>query len=749
MGPTAQPLASPTPLIPNDVFADDKGTYFRLLRVCDDGNAWIINISDKSAWPRHCLYSDLVNARKVSIGACRELPFCSASTAERRKSAFQAIAPLISDSSIYEAVYRGPLVTARAKQTGLSKTTINRYLRMYWTGGQTQNALCFEFSQIGKVPALHTNGRGNRTERFNTYQIKKDDIEHINKSITEFYFHKKTRTLRATYDRMLDKYYSYVDGNGDSFIKPLGERPTLRQFIYVFKHSFSLEERLRHREGEKEFNRVHNHHLSGALYDGVGAGQVFEIDATIDDVWLGAKDDRSTIIGKATKYLIYDRYSRLCVGWYVGLENACWESAMQAILSIAEDKSELCRKYDIPYDPSDYPAHGVFPQKWVADCGEMISRNSNRICSGMEGTLSNASPLCPQTKGTVECGFKTMHVKIASITPGYDPPSNATRRRGKHYDKDACLTLDEYTSIILLAIIEHNRHMMKNYPVRPDVIMRARPIPIELWNDNVINQVGNLWRYSEDYLHLKLLPMSSGTVTDEGIFFEGCYYSCRDLEKKGWFISAAHSGRSTVSLSFDRRLVDAVIVYDPNNPNLAYRCELTPRSMHFKGYSFMEVQYIIRTTKAIIKGNEEDEQQRRSDFAKRVSAIAEPAYEEMKAVTRGKSRNARKTDAAATRQAEKAERRKTEALIPLDIFNGATDESSRETPTLHANVVAMPPGYDATDHLSNSRAQGGVRTDGTDESAARPLDASAISDAKSLEERLAARRQEMLNGLPR
>ncbi|MFP3624636.1 transcriptional antiterminator, partial [Burkholderia sp. SIMBA_051] len=82
---------------------------------------------------------------------------------------------------------------------------------------------------------------------------------------------------------------------------------------------------------------------------------------------------------------------------------------------------------------------------------------------GMESTISNAPPLTPQNKGTVECGFKLLHQSIAALTPGYEPARNLMRRRGKHYDRDASLTLDEFIAIVLAAIIKHNRTPMGKY----------------------------------------------------------------------------------------------------------------------------------------------------------------------------------------------------------------------------------------------------------------------------------------------
>ncbi|WP_321945363.1 Mu transposase C-terminal domain-containing protein [Paraburkholderia sp. J10-1] len=709
-----------------------------------DDTAWTINLNDKNCWPVARKYSELLElARKglifsIKINIRGKLQFCTPAASARRDFALKAIESLLSSPAIYDPVQRGRLVREQAVASGCCKTTIYTYLRAYWTGGQTKDALCFDFPSIGTSKNDCTNGRGRTTDRYDTYQMNLQDVRNIKKSIFKHFLKKETKTLASTHSWMLDRYYSYKDGNGKLYNKPLGERPTIHQFRQTVKKHFSPEFLLLKRKGEKDFNRDHNQHLTGALHSTIGAGHIYEIDATIADVWLVARDNPQKIIGKPTLYLIYDRYSRLCVGHYVGLENACWECAMQAILSIAEDKEALCKKYKLDYDPSDYPADGVFPLNWLGDRGEMISRNSNRICDGMEGSISNASSLCPQTKGTVECGFKLIHVRIEAVAPGYDPPINAKRRRGKHYESDACLNVDQFTALVILAINQHNRSMMKNYEAAPAVMLRTRPIPIELWNDSIINQVGSLRQYCEDYLHLKLLPRSSATIQKEGIFFKHCYYSCPEIERKGWFIAAANRGRSQVSVSFDRRLVDEIVVYDPNDHQIAYKCRLTPRSLHFKGLSFSEVDYIFKKVKSIINDDEEDAQQRRSDFSRNSAVITEPAYAAMKSACRGKSRSSRKARTALERATERTARRQTDAAMPtIPIDNRLAQEHEQPKPANQGDGISP-------DDQSNVSTANGENSQASS-STLPGCDSAGKSDTEpsGIEYQLALKRQEM------
>ncbi len=744
-------------LVKNDLFENAGGTRFRLLDITVDKQAWILNITDPDCWPRKCPYGDLLTALEekelhiVTSSGDAPLPFYSDAADARRKKAWSIIEPLIRNPAILEPKMRGPLVQERVQATGASKTTINRYLRMYWSGGQSQQALIANFSNIGTKQAGVTHGRGRLPidARYEVYQMdrKVDDLN-VKEAVDKYYLNGEVSTLADAYVHMLLDKYSYLDGNGTKHIKPSGECPSPRQFRTVVKRHYSLETILRHKKGDKDFERDHNQSIVGALFEAICVGHIYEIDATIADVWLVAKDDRAKIIGKPTMYLIYDRFSRLCVGVYVGLEHAGWEAAMQAILSIAEDKAALCLKYGVPYDPADWPAHGVFPQKFLGDCGEMISRNSSRICSGMESTIANTPPLSPQNKSTVECGFKVIHASIAAPTPGYEPPRNVTRRRGKHYDRDASLTLDEFIAIIIRAIIKHNRTQMPNYRMLPKALLReVRPVPTEIWADDLVNAAGKLSRYSADYLRFQLLPRDKATVTDEGIAFKDCLYSCDELVKQGWFVMAGNRGRWDVEVSYDRRLADSIIVHDPKSARRSYICSLTRKSTHFKGYGFAEVAFVVKSAQAVLRQGADKALQERATLLQFISDIAKPARVAAKKASKGKSRASRKADIAVDRNAEMVQRRLEEAAIKPSMTNGPALTASG----ISNNVVALhsrtppPPSDDAASAVPTAATAAPLPTP----SHAPDAPASGATRPLTLQEKLRLKRQELANGLSR
>jgi putative transposase len=691
-------------LLKNDVFDAKDETRYRVLAVVDSPNrGWVFPFDGPYQWP---IYRDFgvltghAEPKPIRTRSPTGLPdkaFFSKAARDRAEAAFKLIKPLLANPQIFEESSRGRLVAARAEEVNVSKTTLYRYLRMYWRNGQNLLALMNDFDKIGRTRTGITAGRGRRPKdgKYTTFQMKAVDIENIEKAVRTHYLNGEISTLAGAHFQMRQDNYCYVDGNGDRYLLPDGEFPSIFQFRHIASTRFTLEDILRKKRGKKEFDREHGPHLGSALEECLGVGHIYEIDATIADVFLVAIADRTSIIGKPTLYLIYDRWSRLIVGFYVGLENASWTGAMLAILSIAADKQALCARYSVPYNAHDWVADATFPQKFVGDRGEMASHDSYRICDGMETTVTNTQSLLPHRKGTVECGFKLIHASIADVTPGYEPPLNAVKRRAVRYFNDASLTLEEFTSIILQSIIAHNRRLMTGYEPSPQQVLDEVPsIPLELWNDDIARRSGSLARYDYDFLHLQLLPRDEATVTQDGIMFRKCVYKLPETHGSEWFVTAGKRGNFKVQCSFDHRLVDSIIVYNPKDPREAIVCPLGEKSDKYAGYSFAEVEYIVRKKEFVDFGHKHSADQARAELRNHVRSISGPAVAQTRIAAKGKSRSGRRADTAAAREAERAAMRRQEGRLPL-VFE-----------TSSSNVIAMPSRpADAASPLSAAQLQ--------------------------------------------
>lgn len=567
---------------------------------------------------------------------------------------------------VFDPSRRHALVQARSREAGCAPKTLWKHLRRWWEGGQTPAALLGQFHRSGRPGITLTNKRGVKPScGYDTYQLTAADTTVMRSFIDGNYLKDERTSIASTFQRLLESHYRFEDGNGKAFIRPLGERPSLRQFEYFLRTQYPLEVRLRKRKGDKDFERDDRGVLGTVLDDCAGIGHYYEADATIADVYLVAEGNVNQIVGKPTLYYIIDRKSRLIAGWYVGLENPSWVCARQALLSISEDKRAMCARYGVEYDASDWPAHQVFPQQVLADRGELFTKAASQLAENLNVTVTNVPSKRGDWKPVVECGFKQTRMTLQDGTPGFDPPENAKRRQGKKYEKDACLTLRGFSELVLQAIIKHNRMAMKAYTLSlRELADQVHPSPIGVWNHNIVDRAGVLPRYTEETVRLALLPRDEATVTEHGIVFNGCHYSCQAALTNGWFVQARRT-RFKVTVSYDGRLVDSIIVHDPVKRGKTHQASLLPRSQEYAGRSFAEVKAFERLRTAMRPDIEQDRIQATADFHDTTAGVISTALKRLKSSGQKVSRSARKADTKPARQAELRVERQELAAMPV------------------------------------------------------------------------------------
>jgi len=684
-------------LLKNDIFDGNDGCQYRVLKPTSVCTGWVINLSQPNQWPVERDFGVLrSHSPRTAVASTHKSPdfaFYSETARSRANAAYEAIKPLLlnpdgtENTDILCESKRSELVRARADELKMSKTTIYRYLSLWWTQGQSKLVLIPGSARNGKTKPIGTMGRGRPSpdSQYQTFQMSVEDVELVKKFVGKRFVKKAHATLTSVHLDLIKKHYSFKDGDGNVTVRPEGEHPSIHQLRNILRKHFTAEDVIRGQLGDKEFERENNPMVGSSLEEAVAPGHIYEIDATILDLFLVAVANRECIIGKPTLYLIYDRKTRLCVGFYLGLENASWTGAMLAILSIAADKRELCERYGHPYDPRHWPADGIFPSKFLGDRGEMASFNSDRICDGMESTISNTQALLPIRKPFVESKFRATHTAIKSTAPGYEPPREAKRRRGKKYHLDAALTLEECTKLILGVIIEHNTTVMKNHELSPEQTLAGwSAIPTELWANEAAHNGCAGARYSYDYLHLQLMPRGKAIVTQEGINFGGCRYASKDETIRHLLIRAGLKKNFKVECSYDPRLVNKIIVHGTDGRT--YSCELTKDSEKYSGYSFAEVKYVRTRTRQLRRGKLADKKQAGVDRQVRADVVIEGAKKATKAALTGVRRSARRADTAAARNAEKSSRRRAEVQFP--------------TTTNEGSVTQCPSSHDAREGLS-------------------------------------------------
>lgn len=752
-----------TPLFVNDVFKYNGATYRVLFVGGVHQRLYAISLKDPNPlpcyWERRVFEADDFTQCIQLV----ELPAASRPYTQKpsdvvvRDLRWGRIGPLVATDChelVLDKSTRNRRVKAYAQEIGATDRTLLADLRRWWLGGQVLDALLGNHYCSGQVdqstdgalvvsqknetgkqvvifaPAAgRARGRRPLSGEYEPLAMPKKLRQAVLGVAKAHYESDETRSVRATTDHVIDKLFCLRDESGKplrsedgkrAVLKPLGQRPSIDQIRYLLKRALSEAGTYKKRVSEAEWKNNHAPASGSVKDDTVGPGDVYEIDATFIDLWIVAEADGVTIIGKATLYLVVDRDTKLIVGFHISLENPSWDEAKQAVLSVADDWEALCKRLDVPYAAADWPARGVLAGRMVGDRAEMLSYGSNSLCDGLQTPITNPPALASQRKCIVECGFNTTQIPLKDNAPGYEPPKNARKRRGKGYDKDACLDLDKLARLYLLAVIAHNNTVMAGYPSTPEEVYKGwQPKPVSLWARGIERRMGSPARYPYKFLREKLMRSDDGSVHVDGIHFKGLAYKFDDPRCDDWLTLASLNKTFTVRIAYHAALVDEVYIYDPNDLGKQYVGYLTSDFKALAGYSFAEAVAFAKAKGGLQRNGAELNLALRIALKQDMRDTTAPAHAAMKAATKGMQHGTRFRKAPEIRADEARARRKQSHSLSGHLGHGVAavaDPAADDFPEIEigTNVVKL-----------NAARRGAASADASEPSAAPPCEPSA------------------------
>jgi len=588
-----------------------------------------------------------------------------------RDQAWSVIQPLVerSDDALFFAEKRGPLVEEVCASTGVSKPTIYSYLRRYWRGGQTKNALLPAFDRCGgkgKAKNAGERKRGYPPRRASAMEetgINVDDAirAKFKRGIHLYYENREERSLVEAYQLTLEHLFNVgYEKRGETLVAvlpPVSELPTFRQFRYWYEKERDLESSLKRRLGTTRYALRHRPVVGDSTQMAMGPGSLYQIDATQDDIYLVSASDRNRIIGRPVVYLVQDVFSRLITGIAVTLEGPSWLGAMLALENTASDKRPFCEKFGID-DVEWWPASHL-PEAILADRGELEGYNADNLVNALGIRVSNTPPYRGDGKGIIEQSFRLSHLALVHRLPG---SVRRARERGEpDYRQDAVLTLREYTHLMVLWVKNHNLHYLDDYPLTEDMVAGGvDPYPIDLWNWGIVNRSGHLRTVPQDILRLNLLPGGQASVTPRGIQFRGVLYTTERAMREQWYVRARTNGTFHVPIAYDPRLMDMIYLRLEAGRQIE-PCSLAERNRRFQGYTWWEFEEWkqLRAEKAVAR--ESRDRQGDAEFHAEIKNVVERAQAEAQKTFTNQSKQARVRDIRANRQAEKESSRSAEA----------------------------------------------------------------------------------------
>ncbi|WP_096186323.1 Mu transposase C-terminal domain-containing protein [Evansella halocellulosilytica] len=486
-----------------------------------------------------------------------------------RDNAWEIIKDIVKlEPFVYHPAERRKLILKKCEAHNVHESTVIRYLKKYWQRGKTKNALLPDYYLCGgkgkeKRASNVKRGRPRKHGQVTGEGINIDEnIKRIFRSaINKHYYSSAEKSLTLTYELMLKDYFSMdskVKGKVEiPVIKSYGELPSLNQFRYWFEKERDIKKEISQRKGRKNYDQNHRAIIGESTTEALGPGAVYQIDATVGDLYLLSRFNRDWIIGRPVIYSVMDVYSRMIVGLYIGLEGPSWAGAMMALANAASDKVSFCRDFGIEIEKHEWPAAHL-PESILADRGELEGSKVEPLINNFGIKILNTPSYRADLKGIIEQHFRVTNTRTKAFLPGSVKP--VKERGDRDYRLEAQLDIYQFTQVIIKCVLYHNnQHYLTNYQ-REEMMVEdgIESIPIQLWEWGINNKSGKLRHASEDIVKLNLMPTGKATVTAKGIAYKGLLYGSKQSLKERWFEKARNRGTWKIEISYDPRNMDYI-----------------------------------------------------------------------------------------------------------------------------------------------------------------------------------------------
>ncbi|MFN6461029.1 MAG: Mu transposase C-terminal domain-containing protein [Nostoc sp. DedVER02] len=684
--------------------AEAENKIERVLWIDPSGQDMVtIEINNSKALPKWQKFKEVETAiisKKMCIlevdpysGLLRPESAISENHRQRRDHAWNVIAPLVEGEIelIFDARTRGQLIRDTVKRTGCIKKTIYHYLRRYWQGGQAKNTLLPLFDRCGakgkeKKPSNCKRGRPSKLSKVTNIPLGinvDDEIRHsFQRGIKLFYEKQQGITLNNAFDETLKKFfhkgYEIRDKVLVPVLPPASELPTFAQFRYWYDKERDISREKISREGQRRFNLSYRAILGNSTQMAYGPGSVYQIDATIGDIYLVSSLDRNRIIGRPVIYFIIDTFSRLITGFSVSLEGPSWLGAMLALENATKDKVAFCQEYGIQIDEADWPSHHL-PEKILADRGELEGYNADNLVNALDIGISNTPPYRADWKAIVERNFRLSNDKMIHWMPG---AVYQKRERGdKDYRLDAVLDLNQFRKLMIYCVLDHNKdHRMQWYRMDEFMIQDyVDPYPLDVWNWGIRNRVGHLRQMASEIVKLNLLPTAEASVTAQGIYYKGLLYTCQLALREQWFVKARIKGRWKVPIAYDIRSLNTIYLRLDDSRHLE-PCELIETETTFRGRNWYETVDYFELQKQGKEIAMTRQQSSKATFQAQVDQILGEAKEQTEKALTGQSKRSRTKNIRENRKSERESERET----------GAWELGAKENSQELGQVIPIP-----------------------------------------------------------
>lgn len=516
------------------------------------------------------------------------------SMTDRRDKAWTLIKPIVTEEpGVYSPSVRAGLLKKAEAESGIKSNNIYLYLGRYWKRGKIPNALLPDYSRCGKSrdPYKASSKRpGRPPQKGNaSKKLTQADLQNFSAAIQGHYLKNSSKSLKKTYTYLIRTYYGATVVDEVPQVEDPSKIPSIRQFRYWYSQNRDIFTEKTRREGEGTYNLKYRGTTGRTETRLMGPGSVFQIDATVADIYLVSRTNRSQIVGRPTLYFAKDAQTRMVIGMHVSLEPPSWKEAAYTIMNAIEDKPSYCKKFGIEITHEDWPCRHL-PSILLADRGEVESSIADCLADDLGIAIENTPPYRGDLKGIIENHFNLINISLDHNLPGWVRKNFG--ERGTHDCRlDAAIDIAQFTAMIIKCVLHYNNyHWMNYYHRTPELRANmVESVPRELWNYGMRFQSGALRTLPRENVRYSLFPKGKGSITARGISFKGLTYTCDKAMSEHWFDIARTSGSQDITVAYDPFNMAAIYV-KASGTEPPVECVLLEHDSFYAGMQSAEVE---------------------------------------------------------------------------------------------------------------------------------------------------------------
>lgn len=579
---------------------------------------------------------------------------------------------VIKEPEIFQAKLRRKMIKDVSDKSGISQSSIFRYIKKYWKRGKSPNALLPDYIYCGgkgKERIAGSSKRGRPRKYSNITGNGINVTENIKKifrtAINRFYYTTAKNSLVLTYELMRKEYFAegfkVENGVKIPIIKAQGTIPSFGQFRYWYEKNLDLKRSITSRYSNKKFQKQFRA-ITGSKMDGVMQPGTYEIDCQVADVYLVSRFNRNHVIGRPALYVCIDKFSSCVAGIYVGLESGSFMGAAMALANAASDKVAFCKEYGIDIQESMWPI-SYLPECIIADRGELEGKGIENFINSLGIRIQNTPPYRADFKSNVERFFGLTNDRVKPFIPGV-VDLDGRERGDKDYRLKAKLDLYQFIQIITKCVLYHNNsYYLNNYNREEAMIEDDVPcIPIKLWEWGIQNRGGSLRSVPEETVKLALMPTETVTVTPKGIKLMDMYYVSKGMLKDQTFVKARVKGTWKMKASYDPRNLNFIYLHG-DRPNEYEKCILVESQGRYKDKTIEEIMFLLQIEKMQKERIKDSVAQAKTQLITEIEDVVEQAENDLKKeIETVESNRERVKNIRANRYIEKAVNRVEEAF---------------------------------------------------------------------------------------